>query len=549
VKFGTQSSFPEKYRRALFAMDWSYGRILAVHSKPEGASYSGDYEEFLKGKPLNVTDLEFGSDGAMYFITGGRGTQSGLYRVSYVGDATDKQDSPAQSESGTAAASRALRRELESCHGKDDPRAIEFAWPHLASPDRYIRYAARIAIESQDVALWQNRALSETNVQASLTALLALARCGDEKSQASLLFALEKYSLPSLNELQQLEKLRVIELSFIRQGRPTTESANVVLRQLDSHYPSPRDPVNRELAQLLIYLNAPDAIPRTLDLMAKAPTQEEQIHYAFILRNVTSGWTLDQRKQYFGWFANEKQTARLHTQQLVAWFKEAGRDYSNGSSYSKYLANIREEVIATLTDAEQAAVELFLVERKDAPPQQPGRERKFVKEWTTSDLEPLLDQVARDRDFESGKAAFNDAQCFACHRFGNEGGSVGPELAGAGSKYSRRDILESLLEPSKVVSDQFQNFIIVKKDGDDVVGRITDEDQERIIVLPNMLAPEATLAIPVADIASRQPSKISPMPSGLLNHLTQNEILDLLAYIETAGKAGAVNFQKQAAAN
>jgi hypothetical protein len=66
VKFGTKSKFPERYRKALFAMDWSYGRILAIHLKPDGASYTGDYENFVKGKPLNVADLEFGNDGAMW---------------------------------------------------------------------------------------------------------------------------------------------------------------------------------------------------------------------------------------------------------------------------------------------------------------------------------------------------------------------------------------------------------------------------------------------------------------------------------------------------
>lgn len=549
VKFGTQSNFPETYRRALFAMDWSYGRIFAVHLKPEGASYSGDYEEFLKGKPLNVTDLEFGRDGAMYFITGGRGTQSGLYRVSYVGDDVDKQGPSTRSESETiAAASRALRHELESFHGKEDPRAINFAWPHLASPDRFIRYAARIAIEWQDVALWQDRALGETNTQAGLTALLALARCGDRESQEGLLLALKQFPLPSLSEPQQLEKLRVIELSFIRQGRPTPESAKLALEQLNSQYPSPLEPVNRELVQLLIYLNAPDVISRTLDLLAKAPTQEEQIHYAFHLRNLKSGWTIDQRKQYFEWFVDVKQPDQLHPPQLVEWFKEAGRDYSNGSSFSKYLVNIRKDALATLTESELTAVQPLLEEREDTSPQKPAKERKFVKEWRMGDIEPLLGQVASNRDFESGKAAFNDAQCFTCHRFGNEGGAVGPELAGAGSKYSRLDILESLLEPSKVVSDQYQNFIIVKKDGEDVVGRLTDENSDRIIMMPSMLTPEATVEIPLAEITSRQPSKVSPMPTGLLNHLTRAEILDLLAFIETAGKARAVNFQKQAAA-
>ena len=324
--------------------------------------------------------------------------------------------------------------------------------------------------------------------------------------------------------------------------------------------------MNRELVQLLIYLNAPDVIAKTLDLLDKATTQEEQVHYIFHLRNVKSGWTLAQREKYFDWFTKAKQggkpeatyprgaaynvwtnqahASRVHPPELVQWFKEAGRDYGDGSSYSKFLVKIRKDAIATLTSAERTALRPVLEGTIDAPQWKPSKERKFVKEWTMSDLESRLGEVARGRDFESGKAAFNDAQCVACHRFANEGGSVGPELTGVSSKYSLRDILESMIDPSKVVSDQFQNYNIWKKDGDDVSGRITDENKERIVVLPNMLAPEVTVEVPLSEIARREPSKVSAMPTGLLNNLKQEEVLDLLAYIEAMGKAKADNFKK-----
>jgi glucose/arabinose dehydrogenase len=81
IKFGTGSNWPEPWRSALFIQDWAYGRIIAVHLEKRGASYGGRSEEFLKGRPLNVTGLDFGPDGAMYFTTGGRRTRSGLYRV------------------------------------------------------------------------------------------------------------------------------------------------------------------------------------------------------------------------------------------------------------------------------------------------------------------------------------------------------------------------------------------------------------------------------------------------------------------------------------
>jgi putative heme-binding domain-containing protein len=572
VKFGTKSKFPEKYRKALFAMDWSYGRILAVHLDPQGASYTGKFENFVKGKPLNVADLEFGKDGAMYFITGGRGTQSGLYRVRYVGEAKKPVSETAQARRARKAAERSgkkareLRHQLEAYHGKTNPSAIAIAWPHLNSPDRFIRHAARTAIESQDVALWKARALRETNTQAGLTALLALARCSERNTQSDLLTSLTKFRPDTLTNEQMLEKLRVYELSFARQGKPDTDLARQAREQLNQLYPSKNALFNRELSQLLVFLESPEVVTKTLGLLDRAQTQEEQIHYIFQLRNVRSGWTLEQRQKYFNWFTrirqagkgevtypsgapynvwtNQAQAVKSHPAQLIQWFKDVGRDYGDGSSFAKFLVNIRKDAVAKLTSAERTALRPLIEESIDAPVWKPTMDRKFVKEWSVDEIAPLLDQVSSGRDFKSGKAAFNDAQCIACHKFGNEGGSVGPELTGVGSKYSRRDILESLLEPSKVVSDQFQNSIIIKKDGDDVSGRITDENDQRVIVLPNMLAPEVTVEVPVSEIAKREPSKLSPMPTGLLNNLERDEILDLLAYLEASGKAGAANFKK-----
>ena len=88
VEFGTNSKFPPEYQRALFILDWAYGRIIAVHLTPKGSSYTGRAEVFVKGKPLNLTDLAFGPDGAMYFTVGGRGTQSAIYRVRWTGEKT-----------------------------------------------------------------------------------------------------------------------------------------------------------------------------------------------------------------------------------------------------------------------------------------------------------------------------------------------------------------------------------------------------------------------------------------------------------------------------
>lgn len=77
--------FPVRYHGTLFTADWSQGRILAVKLKHNGASYTASSEVFLEGNPLNVTDLEVGPDGHLYFITGGRGTSGGIFRVTWKG--------------------------------------------------------------------------------------------------------------------------------------------------------------------------------------------------------------------------------------------------------------------------------------------------------------------------------------------------------------------------------------------------------------------------------------------------------------------------------
>ncbi|HEY6565549.1 MAG TPA: heme-binding protein, partial [Pirellulaceae bacterium] len=80
ITFGRGTKFPDKYRQALFACDWSFGRLYAIHLHPSGASYRADVEEFLTGSPLPLTDVVVNPrDGALYFVVGGRQTKSGLY--------------------------------------------------------------------------------------------------------------------------------------------------------------------------------------------------------------------------------------------------------------------------------------------------------------------------------------------------------------------------------------------------------------------------------------------------------------------------------------
>jgi len=549
VAFGTGAKFPSKYQKAFFVQDWSYGRILAVHLRPEGSSYVGSLENFLvpaslsekKGRsPFNLTALLIARDGTMYFTLGGRRTAGALYRVSYVGD---EPTAPVVLQDDKGSKARALRRQLEGFHDQVDPQAVDFLWPHLGSDDRFLRYAARIALERQPSSAWKSRALAETDAQAAMTALLGLARLGADSREPWQ--ALRKFPLDGLStESLQLEKLRVVQVALSRGALPTPELAAALIAELSPAYPAKSIVLNRELCQVLLALKAPGTIERTLDLLSAAVTQEEQIAYLFHLRTISDGWNPNLRRRYLSWWSNQPKPVR-HPPELLRWFDEAGRAYGDGASYPGYLVKIRQEAIAQIPTAELPAYR-SVIDTWAEPLhnlRKPKKQRGYVQEWKIADLEAELKAPLTGRSFAQGQDALASAQCLLCHKIGDEGGSVGPDLTSIGSRFSRRDILESIIDPSKVISEQYVNTEFTLQDGTLVVGRLVAEDIDKIVVRPSMLAPEMRTHLQ-SDVKSRESSRVSPMPPGLISVLNRQELLDLLAYLEAGGKKDSPVFRK-----
>lgn len=557
VSNGKGAKFPAKYQRAIYIMDWTYGRLSAVHLQPEGASYTGTWENFVcpaglidtsKSKaPLNLTDLVIGDDGAMYFTTGGRGTAAGLYRVTYTGG---ESTAPAWTPNPAGAESRALRHRLETFHGQANPQAIDFLWPHLNSPDRAIRYAARIGLEAQPVSTWQARALEEKSADGGLAALLALARLGDKSAQDECLKALAKWPLAALPERQQLDKLRVVQVSLARHGLPSAEVVSLATDKLNGSYPHSSGLVNREMAQLLIALGAPDVVGKTLALMATARTQEDVMHYLFHLRTARH-WTPPQRREYFYYWTADR-GRYSHQGDTLKWFELAGRSYADGASFNNFLKNFLKDAMATLSETEKVEFGPMLNEIASGSPARKTvvldafptpKPRGFVKSWTMPDFFAELAQPGTGRNFRRGRQAFVDAQCLACHRFGAEGGGAGPDLTVVNARFKRVDMLESILDPGKVVSEQFQNTSLTMKNGDDHVGRLVDESADTFVLVPNPLEPNQRVVVKKSDVASRSFSKLSPMPNALMDGLSKEDILDLLAFLESGGQADHKVFQ------
>lgn len=542
VKFGTHARFPEKYRRALYLQDWSYGRILAVHLEPHGASFRGTFEPLLSGQPLNLTSMAFGPDGALYFVTGGRGTQSGLYRVRYTGsEPTSTGPLPPTPAEQATAPLRQLRHQLERFHGAPHPDAVPFLWPHLGHPDPAIRFAARVALEAQPPEDWHPRALAETQPTVALHALLALARTGPPDTQPALLRTLARFPLADLDEDHRLLKYRVIQLSFLRQGHPGPDLARLAREKLGVRFPATSWPENRELTRLLAYLEDPDLVPRALDLLDTAPSQEQQLHYVAQIRRVRDGWTPELRERYFRWWLHPRDHLARPTS-LLHWMHDVQRTYVDGANLNRHLESFRREALAAIPPDQrtplQTLAETPLAGAQLIPPQP----REFVRNWTMADVLPHLDQADYGRNFDRGRRAFIDTQCYACHRLGNTGGAIGPELTGVRSKYGRRELLEALLEPSKVISEQFQNHRVFLHDGEDHIGRLIRESPDEIVLETDPLS-ATELTLPRSTVESLEPSPLSPMPEGLLQILTLDDILDLLAFLESAGSPDAPAFR------
>jgi putative heme-binding domain-containing protein len=539
VKFARGKNFPPKYRRALFIQDWSYGRTMAVHLTENGATYTGTVEPFLEGAPLNVTGLNFGPDGAMYFITGGRGTQSGLYRVSYT--ANTSNDSPIAT-SPEAQRARETRRNLEALHREAKASDLDLIWNHLASPDAAIRLAARIALEAVPVANWKDRALTETDTERAFTALLALARVGSKDDQPALVRRLERFPLGEMQyEHRQLAKLRIIEILIARHDTAALKSSSRLMRELRDEFPTSglerngsvppmRALMNHELARILLQVDPAGNVSKAVHLMGKSISREEELFYVEQLRNVKEGWSLSDRQKFFSWFlpANPRKPAG---QNVTKFFADVKRSYVDGASYDRYLRDFRRESMATLTPEERQHLEPLLAKPITQARLVPGNAREFVRDWK---MEDLIDDLAKPRqsDFSKGRQAFVDAQCLSCHRFGNDGGTAGPDLTAAASKYTDRDLLESIIEPSKIINEQYQDHTAILEDGEAYTGRLVSHSDKEVIIETDRLS-GAKEKIDRTKIKQLRPAATSPMPSGLVNVLTKDEILDLLAYLRT----------------
>lgn len=550
VMFGTEGNFPEKYRQALYAFDWSFGIIYAISLEPSGATYEATAEEFISGAPLPVTDGVIGPDGAMYFMTGGRRLESDLYRVHYTDEIEGEktvvtaEDLPEEHQ---------IRRQLEAYHEGPQAGAVDFAWPYLKHEDRYIQYAARIAVEHQPLNEWRDKALNEKDPRTLTQAMIALARHSDKNMLNPMIQSLMGIDYDQLSETDEQNLIRAFELILYRNGNPTGSIKNQLVDYLNPHFPAGNNNLNRAMSKVLVYLGAPEAVEKTLALLEDAEDDEsyqktftsssdlifrnpqygldiagmlasvppaQQTYYATVLGGAEEGWTDELREEYFNWIysAFEYKGGRSYVgfidrarKMALSHVPEARFEYYNDLSGDSLLTSSGNELAVSTIQ-----------------PEGPGRR------WTVEEALPLMDSL-KDRDLENGKAMFAATQCLSCHNMQGEGGIVGPDLTQLGTRFSPKDILHATINPSAEVSDQYAATNFYMKDGSSVVGRLVNEDETTYFVSQNPFAPQNLREIPKEDVVNTKISEISVMMPGMINRLNGEELKDLMAYLVSGG--------------
>ncbi|MCW3113473.1 MAG: heme-binding protein [Segetibacter sp.] len=545
--------FPEKYRRSLFAFDWSFGIIYAVKLRPEGSSYTANAEMFLSGSPLPLTDGVIGPDGALYFLTGGRKLDSDLYRV-YYGDNTSSNAPLTSSLNASQLQLQNTRKQLEKFHGNPDPKAVSTAWPHLKNNDRFIRYAARIAVEHQPVAEWQEKALSEKDPQILTQAMIALARTGTADLQPKMISALASINFAQLSEPQKIDVLRAFELLILRMGKPTGANNAKLIAYLNPKFPTKSNELNRLLSKVLVYVDAPQAVSKTMTLMATAKDDDngqktftssadlvarnpqygldiagmlaktppaEKIYYLTVLSEAKTGWTAPLREKYFKWYTT-------------------AFGYKGGNSYIGFIEKARKMALANVPKEKfeyfnaMSGNSLLITRGRNVAvignPKGPGRD------WKMEEALKVVETDSTDRNFAQGKMLFTAALCSNCHTLkGEGGGGVGPDLTQLGTRFSNRDILESIILPGKVISDQYAATDFRMKDGSTITGRLKNEENGKYYISMNPFSPQTLQVIQKKDVESTKLSNVSIMYPGTINRLNKEELKDLLAYLTSAG--------------
>jgi putative heme-binding domain-containing protein len=166
------------------------------------------------------------------------------------------------------------------------------------------------------------------------------------------------------------------------------------------------------------------------------------------------------------------------------------------------------------------------------------------KEWKYEELAPEVEHLAGGRSFSNARNLFTVANCVACHKMNGAGNEFGPDLTKIDPKQGApTEILRDLIEPSFRINEKYQSWSFETNAGKTITGLVLEETAETIKLIENPLAKTQPVILKKSDVAERKKLPTSIMPKGLLDRLTREEILDLVAYVAAKGDARHKLFQ------
>jgi putative heme-binding domain-containing protein len=412
--------------------------------------------------------------------------------------------------------------------------AVDDVFPLLASEDRFVRYAARDVLRKLNRNTWREAALNVDEYPQASEALLAYVQTIQAPSVRDVTFLVERQAEllqanPSDSDL--LDLLRVIQLTmledqgleFLRSHRPEDEGPGPypqMAERLLERFPTEDWRLNREIARTLVHLGSGDAVAKIVpELHDPKNDRKQQIFYAYALSNMVPGWDDASREQMISWFE-----------------KVRDERWKGGASFVGYLTYMLEDFAAHQPQAVQEMVEkrvpqltLQLAEGEEGEPQFRGPEYDAWISEEEIEEHLIYNPDSFKGDPSDGVEAYEKAFCATCHTIGPLGREYGPDLTTVGQRFSRRDLVEAVIHPSKTISDLWMVDEIAKTNGERVTGTIYREDATEVIV---QIPGGGQVDIPISEIASREQSSKSAMPEGLLINLTLDEMRDLFLFLE-----------------